>query len=230
VGHGSDMKPIHPRPAAAILDMDGLMLDTEPIYHHVWTRLAQDLGFQLGQEVLLDLTGRNNDECERRIAQALGPAFPLASFQGSWRGRLHAYIRVNGIAPKPGLSELLDLFEAWRVPTAVATSSHRADTNLSLQAAGLEGRFQAVVTGDEIANGKPAPDIYLAAAARLGVDPPACLAFEDSEAGALAAIAAGMQTIIVPDLKQPSSSAVAGAYRVLPSLHAARELILETWG
>ena len=81
------------------------------------------------------------------------------------------------------------------------------------------------MTGDEISQPKPAPDIYLEAARRLGVDPACCIALEDSDAGILAASRAGMVSLLVPDLKQPSEEAARAAFRVLGSLHEAREIV-----
>jgi beta-phosphoglucomutase-like phosphatase (HAD superfamily) len=105
---------------------------------------------------------------------------------------------------------------------AVATSSEMAFVETSLTRAGLAGRFSVIVTGSEVPNGKPAPDIYLEAARRLAVAPDHCIAFEDSEPGIRAAAAAGMIALLVPHWMPPSVAAAGAAYRVLPSLHEAR--------
>jgi len=126
---------------------------------------------------------------------------------------------------KAGLPALLSFVREHRLLSAVATSSDATQTELSLRSANLLDRFDAVVTGDEIARGKPAPDIYLEAAGRLGVDPTECVALEDSDAGVLAASAAGMVTLCVPDLRPPSEAAVRASASVLGSLDDAREWI-----
>ncbi len=110
------------------------------------------------------------------------------------------------------------------MPIAVATSSARAEAAISLGA--LASRFGAVITGDQVANGKPAPDIYLAAARGLAVPPEACLALEDSDHGARSALAAGMAVVVVPDLVEPSDEVRARALLVAPSLMAARPSVL----
>jgi beta-phosphoglucomutase-like phosphatase (HAD superfamily) len=109
--------------------------------------------------------------------------------------------------------------------SAVATSSDADYAAFSLRSAGVAGRFDALVSGDQVARGKPAPDIYLEAARRLGCDPVECVALEDSDVGVLAASAAGMVTLCIPDLKPPSEEAARAATRVLGSLDEAREWI-----
>ena len=131
---------------------------------------------------------------------------------------------------KAGLGELLSLAADRHIPCAVATSSHRSYTDASLRLAGLERRFPVIVTGDEVARPKPAPDIYLEAARRLGVEPSRSVALEDSDRGVLAAKAAGMIPVLVPDLKPPSPEAVAAAYRVVPTLHEARAVLADLLG
>jgi beta-phosphoglucomutase-like phosphatase (HAD superfamily) len=121
--------------------------------------------------------------------------------------------------------ELLDFFERRQLPAAVATSSDGDYARFSLERAGLAGRFQVVVTSDEVARAKPAPDLYIEAARRLGIAPARCVALEDSAAGVLAARAAGMTAVLVPDMTPPSIAAIQAASHVLRSLDEARLLI-----
>lgn len=143
--------------------------------------------------------------------ERFGPEFPLPEFRVRWAELWRADVETSGIPTKPGLTELLSFLDEHRLPAAVATSSDQEYANFSLRAAGLEGRFDQVVTGDQVLNGKPAPDIYLESARRLGVLPQRCVAIEDSDAGVLAANAAGMITMMVPDLKAPSAEARSAA-------------------
>src|SRR5262249_22784775 len=129
------------------------------------------------------------------------------------------------IPMKPGLIELLSFVSEHRIPIAIATSSDQNYATFSLQAAGLGGRFSYIITGDQVINGKPAPDIYIEAARRLGVAAEQCVGIEDSDAGALAASASGMITVMVPDLKEPSEDARAAAFCVVDSLLEARDKI-----
>jgi HAD superfamily hydrolase (TIGR01509 family) len=126
---------------------------------------------------------------------------------------------------KPGLLPLLDGLEALRLPLAVASATARAEIERRLAGVSLLRRFDAVVGGDEVARGKPAPDLFLLAAGRLGARPADCLVLEDSEAGVRAAAAAGMAVVMVPDLVEPSPSVRALAEAVLPSLAEALEIV-----
>ncbi len=211
--------------AAVILDMDGLMLDTESIYKRAWENAATRCGYSLDDSFYLTLIGKPTPACEAAILEHFGGAFPIAEFRALWSELWRTYVEGSGIPTKPGLAELLSFLGERRIPVAVATSSDREYTNFSLRAAGLEGRFDHIVTGDQVVNGKPAPDIYVESARRLGVAPELCVAIEDSDAGALAANAAGMITMMVPDLKPPSAEAQSAAFCVVATLLDARNRI-----
>jgi HAD superfamily hydrolase (TIGR01509 family) len=216
---------------AVVFDMDGLMLDTEPLYKTAWQSGCRELGYHLDDAIYRRLVGRPTIACEQVLLQSLGPEFPLERFRRLWPSIWQAEVSSRGIRQKPGLSALLELLRNRNVPRALATSSEADFTDISLEHAGLSSSFQAIVTGDQIERGKPAPDIYLAAAAKLGVPPQSCVALEDSEAGAVAASTAGMVTLLVPDWVAPTSIAVKAATEVFASLveaHAYIEARLST--
>ncbi|HEX5733960.1 MAG TPA: HAD family phosphatase [Blastocatellia bacterium] len=214
-----------PSIAAVILDMDGLMLDTESIYKKSWQKAAAECGYMLDDDFYLTLVGQPNPACEAALLNRFGSEFPMADFRAHWSGLWRTEVETSGIPTKAGLSDLLSYLREHQVRVAVATSSDRDYTSLSLRAAGLEMPFDQIVTGDQVARGKPSPDIYLESARRLGVAPVHCIAIEDSDAGVLAASAAGMTTVMVPDLKAPSPQAREAAYCVVASLVEAREEI-----
>ena len=139
----------------------------------------------------------------------------------------YAHIDQHGAPTKPGLTSLLDWLEMRAMPRAVATSSGRASADRLLQSAGVRARFEIIVGGDDVANGKPAPDLFLLAADRLGVAPSDCVVLEDSGPGIHAAHRAGMRPILVPDLQQPTDEVQALAYRVCKSLHEAQTILME---
>ncbi len=206
--------------SAVILDMDGLMLDTERLYKVAWQEAALQLGFLLDDSFYFTLVGRTNADGETALIERFGMDFPLGPFRERWADLWREEVEAFGIPLKPGLTELLEYLAALGVPTAVATSSDQEHAAFSLQAAGLDARrFAHIVTGEQVETGKPAPDIYLEAARRLGVEPARTLAVEDSDAGILSASAAGMISVMVPDLKPPSPVARAVAFRVITSLH-----------
>ena len=211
--------------AAVILDMDGLMLDTESIYKRAWQSASAECGYSLDDDFYLTLVGQPNPACEAALLNRFGDDFPIADFRARWSRLWQAHVETAGIPTKPGLTELLSFLRERQVPVAVATSSDRDYASVSLRAAKLEAWFDNVITGDEVVNGKPAPDIYIEAARRLGVPPARCVAIEDSDAGVLAASAAGMITVMVPDLKAPSPQARSAAFDVVASLVDARSVI-----
>jgi HAD superfamily hydrolase (TIGR01509 family) len=189
---------------AIIFDMDGLMLDTEPLYRTVWKRAAAECGYLVTDEIYRGLVGRGRKVAEQILLQTFGPVFPMEKFrQLSRADEVHAFA-FEPVAKKPGLDELLSFVESRNLPKAVATSTERAIALPLLERMGLRDRFVAVATGDEVVRGKPFPDLFLLAAARLGVAPSSCLALEDSEAGVASAAKAGMQVYLVPDLVKPS--------------------------
>ncbi len=206
------------RPTAVIFDMDGLMLDTEGLAARAWTDAAERLGVTFDAAVTPRLVGRNAADCRALIRAHHGDGYPVADLERAWLAAYDAIVERDGVALKPGLLALLAWLEDAGIPKAVATSTRRARAQAKLVGTGLHERFAALVGGDEVAQGKPAPDIYVAAARRLGVAPAACLALEDSEPGIDAALAAGMAVIMVPDRAPPSSALLARGTPVLASL------------
>jgi beta-phosphoglucomutase len=216
-----------PQISAVVFDMDGLMVDTESINRLAWQQAAGDLGYALTDEFYFTLLGRTTGDCESLVQGRLGPEFPMDEFRLRRRRLWKAQVDGGGIAAKPGLLDLLSFLEARRIPLAVATSSQALSAESSLRSAGVRDRFGIIVSGDQVACGKPAPDIYLEAARRLGVESTSCVALEDSDSGVHAACAAGMTTVMVPDLKPPSPESRARAFCVVGSLYEARTAIEE---
>ena len=201
------------------------MLDTEPLYQAAWQRAAAALGYALDDEFYLTLIGTPTQDALKKVGAYFGPAFPLQRFTKLGADHWYRQVEERGIDTKPGLLPLLNQLEAATIPKAVATSSSAKQAAETLKAGGVADRFAHIVTSDQVALGKPAPDLYLEAAHRLELPPAACIALEDSEAGVQSAHTAGMTVLMVPDLKAPSPQAGAQAYKILPSLHQAASLI-----
>jgi len=202
---------------AVIFDMDGLMLDTETIACLAWKRSTEDLGYKLSDEHFASLIGRTSADSDALMQRLFGPTFSLPDLRARITHHWNAHVEVHGIARKTGLMELLDYLDTQPIRKAVATSTRRAYAIPHL--GDLYPRFDALATGDEVQNGKPAPDIFLLAASRLGVEPADCLVLEDSLPGVKGATSAGMHVIMVPDLVAPTPEIT----HHLPSLHAVHD-------
>lgn len=203
-----------------IFDMDGLMLDTEPIYRSSLQQAAEELGYGFPDDLYHSFIGRSIPDWRDRLMQIFGADYP--HFRDRRRHLWECHIRERGVAQKAGLAELLDQLDENQLLKGIATSSSRSDAVFCLR--DLANRFDAIVTGDEVKRGKPAPDIFLLAAQRLALEPEQCLVLEDSEPGAQAALDADMSVIMIPDLKQPSREFAEQVHRVCSSLHEVRVL------
>lgn len=219
------MNTLHPPITAVIFDMDGLMIDTERMAQQAWQRAGTEFGFTLPDALYLQAVGRTAKATAELFRAGMGADFPFEAVYERKQHYLYTAIEEEGIPAKPGLLDLLDLVDQQGLAKAVATSTVRVLTIKKLTAAALLHRFDTIVCGDEVPQGKPAPDIFLAAAAKLAIAPAACVVLEDSSAGIKAAHAAGMRAIWVPDLIQPTADVLPLAYRVLPSLHQVVELL-----
>jgi HAD superfamily hydrolase (TIGR01509 family) len=177
--------------------MDGLMVDTEPLARAAWERVVAPYGMSIGDDLYGRMLGRRTVESAQLVLDDLRLPVPVGTLVERKTTEFLGSLE-NGVPVMPGLWVLLDRIEALGIPWAVATSTPRPVAEIVLGKLGVSGRYDALACGDEVANGKPAPDIFLLAAARLGVEPAACLALEDSAAGCAAAATAGMRVAAVP--------------------------------
>lgn len=214
------------RPAAVIFDMDGLMLDTETLAALAWGDAAALHGMPFDMACTPHMVGRTFSDCRAIITEHHGADYPVDRLMGAWHAAYDRRVERDGLTVKPGVVELLAWLETERVPRAVATSTRRAGATQKLTQVALLPRFLALVGGDEVSRGKPAPDIFLEAAARIGCIPGECLVLEDSIAGYLGACAAGMAAIVVPDGVAPPLSAYGDhAPTRMQTLHEVRSFL-----
>jgi HAD superfamily hydrolase (TIGR01509 family) len=211
-------------PDAVIFDMDGLMIDSERVSIACWSQAAQELGLPFPEGFWLRMVGLGDRDCERLLLQRVTAEQVAALF-----ARCHDLYEARtqqGLPLRPGILEILQLLHDHGIARAVATSTRQPRASRKLAAAGLLPFFEVVVTSSDVAHPKPAPDIYLLAAQKLGKDPARCLALEDSPAGIRAAVGAGMTAIQVPDLVHPDEELRALGHRIVDSLLDARALLM----
>ncbi|MCR5415099.1 MAG: HAD family phosphatase [Kiritimatiellae bacterium] len=207
------------RYAGAIFDQDGLLFDTEITYQRAWVESARRQGVEVPSAYPRNFCGLSPKiiaEMVRRDFPALDvPLYCKTAIELAWSAQLES------VPPrKKGLMEMLSFCRENGIKTAVASSSARAVVEHNLTAAGVRGFFCAVATGDEVENGKPAPDIFLLAAARLGLEPRECCVFEDAFSGIRGASAAGCGAVLIPD-QNPPTDEIRAICRVFGDLEAA---------
>lgn len=206
-------------PAALLFDMDGLLVDSEPLWLQVVQAFCRARGFTWTKEHHAACVGGGL----RATLSATGERFGFAvEHERDVAAVVDDFIgSVGGLALKPGAAELLSAAALAGLPTALASSSPHRLIDAVLARFSLRPRFQVVVSGDDVAHPKPAPDIFLRAAAALGVAPTRCAVLEDSLAGVTAARAAGMIVVAVPEGPWEGRGFEALADVCLPSLERA---------
>jgi HAD superfamily hydrolase (TIGR01509 family) len=210
---------------AVLIDMDGTLLDTERVYLASLTTALTAFGHGADAEAMCHaMIGIPGPECENMLRVRYGDDFPLPDFNRAFVARRDE-ILAEGLPVKRGTVELLDALRAADCPIAIVTSSSRRTADQHLTLGGIRSYFETILTRDDVERGKPSPDLYLLAAATLGVRPQACIAIEDSNPGIAAAHAAGTIPIMVPDILQPTADTRAKCAAVLPDLHAALAML-----
>lgn len=205
---------------AVVFDMDGLLLDTETLWHTAEIELFRRHGAEFTWDDKMAVIGTSFGMTSRYFAKRLGRTEAEGdSLVSEMIEIMHGEL-TREVAGRPGAVELVARLRG-RVPLGLASNSPRQLVDTALATAGLEGIFDAIVTSDDVASAKPAPDLYLLACERLGVAPEYALALEDSASGVAAAKAAGLTCIAVPQFAETDVSA---ADRVIDSLE---ELLAE---
>jgi len=214
------------RPSAVIFDMDGLLFDTEALWQEALLSAAGEGGHEITEELFRKSIGVRRSQCGALFTSHFGGDFLFEDFHAQWR-RHFWRIADDKLTVKPGVSDLLEFLDRFGLPRAIATSSSRATVEHHLTSHNLMDRFDEIVCRGDYENGKPAPDPFLKAAERLGVEPRLCLALEDSHVGVRSASAAGMMTVMVPDLLEPTEDIRTLCVAVARTLHEVRDLVLE---
>jgi len=202
---------------AVVFDLDGVLLDSEEIWDRAREELARERGGRWHDRAQRDMMGMSSTEWSRYMADVIGLPQPPEEINREVVRRLTELYREE-LPAIAGAREAVERLAA-RWPLGLASSSNRELIDLALELLGVEHLFTATVSSEEVARGKPAPDVYLEAARRLGVDPTRAAAVEDSHNGILSAKAAGMRVIAIPNAHfPPDEDALAAADVVLDSL------------
>lgn len=206
----------------AIFDMDGLLFDTEKLYQAGWKEIGKQHGIDMPTELARSFAGASKESVIERLSTTF-------SIDGqAFFDEVFAYVTKHSLSDlqlKPGVKEILDYFSSQHIKMAVASSSTKDLIARNLKNAQIDSYFMTSVSGQEVECGKPAPDIFLLAAKRMHLDPSACFVFEDAINGVLAGLAAGAQTIMIPDLIPPKEEFYTTTYGVFDSLLVALEAI-----
>lgn len=215
--------------SAVVFDMDGTLHDTEAIYHASLKQAVEAVGFAVTDAFCHSLIGIPGRECDVMLCAHLGPAFPYDTYNRLYGEYIQRALDAS-VPVKSGARELLEALSGRGVKLAVATSATRRSAERNLGRSGLLAYFPVVVTRDDVARGKPHPDLFLRAAALLDVPPEECLAVEDSFNGIRAAHGAGMMPVLVPDLLSPTEEIRALCVRIARDLHELSALVAAQLG
>lgn len=203
-----------------IFDMDGLLVDSEPLAEQAISQFLRLHGHELRPDLMSQVLGRRLPDAVTLLIETYGLTAPLDDLVKTYADLRLSALRGH-LQPMPGAAALITFARAAQLKLGLATSSLRTHADLSLAEAKLAGLFDAEATGDEVSRGKPAPDIFILAARRLALDPAACVVFEDAPAGVAAAKAAGMRCVCVPNVKTRPLPFPVPADVILPDLGSA---------
>lgn len=218
------MEGMHHMFDGVIFDMDGLMVDTEPVWMECWEPALAHFGYPVPPGIADAVRGSAGDTATRILHEMVSPQLDTKAFW-AYFSSLAEKIFSQGVEKKPGLDELLAYLGERNVPCAVASSSSREGINRNLRFIGATKSFRAIVPTSDVSHAKPAPDIFLEAARRLGTAPSCTMVLEDSFNGVRAGAAGGFFTVMVPDLAQPDDEIRSVASRVCSSLLEVRDLL-----
>lgn len=189
---------------AIVFDMDGVLFDTENLICQAWIEIAEEIGIDNIQEVLLKCIGRNFAASKAIFVEHYGETEEFEGFRKRADGKVHQIIEENGIPIKEGVHELLEFLKINQYKIGLASSTRKEKVLEHLKRANIEQYFEVVIGGDMVKESKPHPEIYQKACEELGVEPCHALCIEDSPSGIRSAHAAGLKVIMVPDLIEPT--------------------------
>jgi HAD superfamily hydrolase (TIGR01509 family) len=210
---------------AVIFDMDGTLLDTERLTREAIFETCKRMGFGMTPALHLSMIGTPKETRDAQLFTHFGAEFPLDAYYASCDSFVAIACR-SGVPLRPGAMRLLELLCSRGIPTGLATSTPRMEALDRLRRAGIADLLGVVVSRTDVLQGKPHPETFLAAAKALGARPSHCVAVEDSYLGVNAALAAGMVTVMIPDLLEATPQVRSMGVAVLPSLEDLHQQLL----
>jgi len=201
-----------------IFDWDGVVLDSAAAHKQSWERLAAQENLPLPEDHFQRGFGRKNAEIIPSILGWSQDATEIARLGDRKEALYREILLQGGVQPLPGVREFLAQLDTLQLPRSVGSSTPRANIDAALKAMDLVGQFNAIVCADDVRKGKPDPEVFLTAAARLGIEPAACMVLEDATFGLQAAKAAGMLAVGVTTGHSPAELRAAGADLVVARL------------
>ena len=195
---GQETSARAPALAGVLIDLDGTLCDTEPDWIAAEGDIAHEFAAEWTEVDALRIVGFDLVDSAAYVRDRMGLPLTVDATVDLMLERVIARVRARGVEWRPGAVDLVVACNAQQIPIAVVTSSHRPFAAAILEAM-PRGSFDAVITGDAVPSGKPAPDSYLLGAEALGADPACCVAIEDSPTGSQAAYAAGCMVVVVPN-------------------------------
>lgn len=209
-----------------LFDMDGVLLDTERLGIKLLPQISARHGCSFPESLYLKVLGVNHVLAQRILAEALGADFPHDIVMNEFFGELLSRAKAGALPRKNGLAQCIAGLKARGVRIALATSTERSIVNVYLESIPeLRSAFDTMVCGSEVTMSKPAPDIYLRAAEKLGLRAHECIGVEDSRNGLKSLTAAGIRSVMIPDLLAYDESFENIVTWTLPSLAALCPLI-----
>lgn len=203
---------------AVIFDMDGLMVDTEPVGNMICVESNKKFGYVITENMLFDLIGRNVQSAKLYFKEVFGDDYPYDEIRKENARLRKEYYKTHKIEVKPGLYQLLDYLKNSGIKMAVASSTVSETVLKNLKDIHVEHYFDCIIGGEQIENGKPAPDIFLKALELLDVKNNEAVVLEDSKNGILASFDAGIPVICIPDIVKHTKDTLEKTYMVLDSL------------
>jgi beta-phosphoglucomutase family hydrolase len=187
----------------AIFDWDGVIIDSARLHEESWHRLASELGTRIAPDSFLRGFGMKSAQIIEQIHRWSADPEEIARLANRKEALYREIVAESEIAPLPGVVEWLHRLKEAEIPSAVASSTQRANIEAVLARLGLEEVFQAIVSAEDVVHGKPDPDVFLKAAERLKMAPRKCVVFEDAHVGIEAGHAAGMKVVAVATTHSP---------------------------